>query len=354
MFRVIGLDKADTWDAVTAGADVFYLSGYARILAENGEGEPHLFLYECERGTALQVSLRRPIGQLPFAERDYDTLTDLVTPYGYGGPILHRGDPQDASALVNRLREHIAGFCRHEHVVSEFIRFHPLLANAQQASPDDAEVEVTAETVYLDLSASDEQLLSQMKPANRNKIRKSLNHGVTIDVGGREYLDDLVTLYTSTMARRGADEYYLFSRRYFESFFEYLPDNAHVFVAKYRGEVVVAALVLRSCRLIHYHLSGSQERDRQLGANNLLLFEIARWGRQAGAACFHLGGGYQAGDSLFAFKAGFSGKFAAFCIGRKIYDRATYNLLVRDWKRFAGHDVRGSFFPAYRQSLPAS
>jgi hypothetical protein len=153
------------------------------------------------------------------------------------------------------------------------------------------------------------------------------------------------------MQRLCARRSYQLGYHYFRSFFRYLPEQTSIAIARYQQRSILAALVLAGEHIVHYHLSGSDPEFRHLGANNLLLYELARWARTNGARYLHLGGGYVPGDSLFNFKAGFSPLRGSFCTGRRIYDQDVYNRLVDTRRNDPAFDSDTSFFPAYRFGL---
>jgi hypothetical protein len=275
----------------------------------------------------------------------------MTTPYGYGGPLVLECEFGHGARVMADFRREIVAFCASEQIVSEFVRFHPLLGNARDVAPREMTIQFGGETVYVDLTGDDTSLFESMHPSSRNKVRKSRRCGVDVAVGGEEYLDDLVQLYTETMRRLGARHSYRFGYHYFQSFFHYLPEQTSIAIARYQQRSIMAALVLGREQIVHYHLSGSDPAFRHLGANNLLLFELARWARTKGARYLHLGGGYVPGDSLFSFKASLSPLRGSYCTGRRIYSEEVYNRLVENRRIDPAFDSNTSFFPAYRFGL---
>jgi hypothetical protein len=59
----------------------------------------------------------------PLILRDLEDRHDVVTPYGYGGPVAR--NPAGAPAFHEAYEE----WCRERGVVSTFVRFHPLYEN---------------------------------------------------------------------------------------------------------------------------------------------------------------------------------------------------------------------------------
>ena len=66
----------------------------------------------------------------PLILRAVDGRHDVVTPYGYGGPVA--GDPDAAPGFYDAYAE----WCRDRGVVSTFVRFHPLYENQRYSRFD--------------------------------------------------------------------------------------------------------------------------------------------------------------------------------------------------------------------------
>src|SRR5207244_3424133 len=85
-----------------------------------------------------------------------------------------------------------------------------------------------------------------------------------------------------------------------------------------------------------------------------LIFDAVRfWARENGARVFHLGGGVGSKeDSLFHFKAGFSGRRHGFGTWRWVIVPEVYRELCDERVRLARLDglapVSADYFPAYR------
>lgn len=322
--EILTLAEAERWDeAVRAipGWDVYWLSGYARFWARNGDGDPRLALLEQDGARVAEVFLLRDIPGAPGRK-------DIATPYGYGGPL---GCHSEAFATQ------FAAYCRAEGIVSGFVRYHPLLANA----PPDAIPK--GETVCLDLGAGPPE--DRCKPEVRNRIRKAERAGLTVRLTpapGPEQLAKFISLYHQTMDRREATDFYHFPDDCFTGLADDLPGHLLLGEAVLDGAVAAAALFLYNGTYLHYHLGGSDERWLHLAPNNLLFVTAARWGRERGIRLMHLGGGVRPGDSLSRFKGGFSPLRATFCVGQHIYDQAAYDELT------AGQAGGNGYFPAYR------
>lgn len=287
-------------------------------------------------GRPALLRLDGPGGAVVFAAVLRDDPPDVTTPYGYGGPVAAGPDPPTAA-----FGPAYEAWCADRAAVSTFVVFHPLFANHRYAPPA-FRVEPLAGTVAWALDAPAGPLAG-VHPHHRRQARRAQRAGVTAAVHERPpALDDFVALYEQTMRRRGARGFYLFPPSYWAALRDGVP-LARV-DARRDGELVASLLCLATPPWLHYHLGGSSEAGRALGANHLLFLTAAAWAAERGYTRFHLGGGVGGReDSLLAFKQRFAppGRVTA-CVGKAIHDPARYRALS------GGGDDRAGFFPAYR------
>jgi serine/alanine adding enzyme len=327
--------REEDWDPLLARLrceDVYLTRAYLEGARTLDPGEPVLLHHAGEGGEVVLAALvRRAPG---------DTL-DVTTPYGYGGPVGAGPDPPLA-----RFYELYGQWCAQRGIVSTFLRFHPLFANAAAAGLA-FHVERVGTTVSWRLDGEDD-LLAGMHPTHRNKVRKAERAGARVEiVEAPAALAEFAELYRSTMARLEAAGYYDFPEAYWASLCTDLRDRLTLVAVRLDGELAAAALFLAGGRWLHYHLSASSERGRRTGATNLLLLEAARYGRRQGFELLHLGGGVGGReDSLFAFKAHFCpGRgLNPLHVGKAVHDAERYLALA------GGRAISYSgFFPAYRR-----
>ncbi len=331
---------ADAWDGLLEelGWDDAYLSrAYVESAALLEAGRPAFLHLGSEGGDVAFACLVRPI---PGA----DGLADATTPYGFGGPVAVGDDPPVAAFW-----ELYEAWASENAVVSTFIRFHPLVAN-QAYAPPGAAVERLADAATWRLDG-DGELFADMHRSHRNKCRKARGAGIDVrlETAPRE-LDDFVALHEDTMRRRGASAFYFFPAEYWEALAAGFGDRLVRLDARLDGELVASELCLAGRRWLHYHMGVTSEAGRSLGAANVLVYEAARWGREAGLEELNLGSGLGGReDSLWEFKQRFSPHPGReFWIAKLVHDEAAY-------VRLAGEAARGDgFFPAYREPQRAA
>lgn len=344
MLKIYTLEDAKQWDCLVRSFseyDVYYLSGYARGFQLHGDGEPLLIHYEEQGLRGINVVFKRTIGEDPrFAGKLTEEFYDFVSPYGYGGWLLEgQGD-------VAALMEQYDRWCVSNRVVSEFVRFHPLLNNHVAVAPF-YDVVRLGSTVAMELS-SEETIWANLTSKNRNMIRKAQKNGLRVyRASDPDSYREFRKVYDLTMDKDSATNYYYFKEDYYRSIWEDLSRNAQVFYTQAEdGTLAAAAIMLGANGRLNYHLSGSRRELQNLAPTNLLLYEAACWGSENGYKTLHLGGGLGAReDSLLAFKKAFyRGDPQNYHIGKRILDPQAYAMLVS----LRGQLPEGNFFPAYR------
>jgi len=300
------------------------------VLEELGFVDVYLTREYVEASTLLEAG--RPVflrtGEAVFAAIVREGPTDVITPYGYGGPV------------GAGFWEPYGDWCREHGVVTTFVRFHPLYAN-QRDIPPAVKVQPLAGTVAWRLDEEGD-LLERMHRHHRRVVRKALAAGVEARAQfAPESLGGFVALYRQTMERQEAEDFYLFPPEYWRALETSLRDHVVLFEAGDDAKL----LCLHAPPWLHYHLGASSDAGRKLGASTLLFLEAARWAQELGYTRFHLGGGVGgARDSLYEFKLRFDpGGEVEAAIGKAVHDDETY-------RRLAGTETGlDGFFPAYRQ-----
>jgi len=339
---VFTMEQTEQWDSTVRSFceyDTYWLSGYAKAFQLHGDGEPLLLFYEDEWVRGINVVMKRDVAKDErFRGRLHEGVYfDFATPYGYGGWLIE-GGPTDG------LFESSADWARKNGIISEFVRFHPLLKNHEPCMPT-YEVVGLGEVVHMDLT-SPEAIWSNITSKNRNVIRKAEKNGIRI-YNGRfpEIFERFRQIYNSTMDKDRAEAYYYFGEAFYRSVLEDLPQNSQIFYAEKDGEVIAASIFLMANGRMNYHLSGSLREYSSLAPTNLLLYQAALWGSENGCRTLYLGGGVGSGeDSLFKFKRAFyRGELNRFFIGKKVYDPERYDELVG-----IREPMESGFFPKYR------
>ncbi len=169
-------------------------------------------------------------------------------------------------------------------------------------------------TITVDLTRSEDEMLAAMGQGKRRKVRYGPNHGVTVRSGTLDDLPLLYKLYVETGQRDG-----FITRPY-----EYYADEwgnmmkaglAHPLIAEVNG-VAVAHVILfhfgRKCWYF-YGASTSDNELRKLMPTDLLQWEAMRWAKAQGYAVYDMWGApneFREDDPMwgvFQFKRDFGG-----------------------------------------------
>ena len=322
-------------------ADIYYLPEYHKAHELNGDGEAYLFVARRGSDTLIYPFFVRPITNPGF-----EKWSDIETVYGYGGPLSTTKNPDFLSSVWDLFSE----WSRENHLVAEFIRFHPLLSSQENVTGS-CEVVLNRETVAVSLDCSEDQLWEDYPSVQRNMVRKALKAGLSCEeCDGFRDLVRFRELYVDTMRRLDADDYYSFSGSYFDYLCDSLSGRIRLFQVRDKKRVVAAALFMLYEDKIHYHLAGSDFSYRKYAPNNLLLHTVAEWARARGFRSLHLGGGQTVDpcDPLLRFKASISHSRFPFYIGKRVHNPTIYQRLCIEWMKENNIATRPDRFLLYR------
>ncbi|MCI4065260.1 GNAT family N-acetyltransferase [Micromonospora sp. R77] len=346
---------ARRWRAVHAAWPARQVAAHPEYVAlfATARDEPLAAYAETAEGFVLYPFLLRPV-DAPHLPTDGGPVHDIASPYGSssGGAFQHRVDEVAAKEFWHLFDD----FCRARRVVSEFVRLHLFPA---ELLPYPGEVRPRLPNVVRDLRPPLEEIWRDVEHKVRKNVNKARRSGVTVEVdetGAR--LDEFLAVYLDTMRRRRAASDYLFSEGFFRTLVDRLGGQIAFFHARHEGRVVSTELVLRSARELYSFLGGTAADAFDLRPNDLLKFEICRWGREQGTDRFVLGGGYAPDDGIFRYKRSFAPHATLpYCTGQRVFDAPTYRLLTTAHeaearRRDPGWQPDPGYFPAYRQPLP--
>ena len=217
---------------------------------------------------------RRGLG----TQRDYPVLVFERLVPGYGlfqhlprvsglepadvGPLTERVRDERGTAFATKIEVHQP---REEALVEAFLAHGWLPAKASQYR----------HTVVVDTSASEEEILANMKKRARAEIRVAERHGVEVrrvelDAANRARMIDLVR---ETEERSGA---YFRGDDYLEAVWETFAadDRGRLYFARYGDEVVAGAFIARYGPNAWYKDGGSTREHPQVMASRLLQWRI--------------------------------------------------------------------------------
>lgn len=340
-FEVLTAKDSARWEEIVnsfSEVDIHFSLPYVQVFKE--EGTPQLFVYREKSGVIAYPYILREIS---IRAGDKGQYCDITSPYGYGGPLCPPGtDGQTLAAF----RRHFGQYCRGNRIVTEFVRFHPLLQN-HRLPGGPAWAQKVSSVVYLNLSRPLEEIWSGFLHSCRKNIKRALQEKVNVVIDDSpDNFSQFLAVYRQTMDRNSADRFYYFSEEFFARIHNLLKGKFIYAHALVEGKIVSTELLLYSKDYIHSYLGGTLARYFPCRPNNLLKFEVIKWAQSKGIKYFVLGGGKSDGDGIHRFKKTFSNAQADFYIGKTVHlEEIYYQLTGNDSAAIS----MGGFFPAYRR-----
>jgi hypothetical protein len=342
--------EAKAWERCWSewpGREVYAHPGYVRLFGTEAAA-PMCAAWESEDCGVLYPFLLRDLTGEPFCPPGVAPASDVITPYGYGGPFRW-GDSQ---CIASAFWREFDGWAHRRGVISEFIRF-GLFQDALLDYPGRKEEKQA--NVVRSLNADGDALWMDFEHKVRKNVNKAQRSGVLVEIDPHgDRLDEFLVVYTRTMERRGALDQYYFTRDFFERIRDNLSGQFAYFHALHADSVISTELVLLSDYAVYSFLGGTLEEAFDLRPNDLLKYEIILWAKRQGKRTFVLGGGYQPRDGVFRYKLAFAPRGGvAFYTGWRVLDDEMYGRLIArraDLARTSGTEwtPRPGFFPAYR------
>ena len=322
--------------------DLYFDENYGQLYEKVENGIAQIFTYEDENGKITNQFLKREIPE----KIEGKTFFDLVTPYGYGGPVVEFSNNKEK--LLKNFEKEFTKYCLENNVVSEFVRFHPIIKNYE-----DFEKIYNAQYMRKTLITKlDEEnpVQNQFGKSCRKNIRQAINKGISFKIiKAPETIGTFKEIYYSTMDRNNATDYYYFDDEYFNNILKYYKENLILVEAIYEEKTIAAGLYFIYKDIIHIHLSGTLNEYLFLSPAYVLRYAVTLWGIENGYKLIHHGGGRSNSeeDSLYLFKKNFARTYDGdFYIGKKIWNKDIYNKLCE----MKNINQEESFFPAYRKN----
>ncbi|MCM3610428.1 GNAT family N-acetyltransferase [Planococcus sp. MERTA32b] len=275
-----------------------------------------------------------------------ETYYDIITPYGFSGPVILECMPDKLDELQSAFDDAFQKYCDDNKIVAEYIRFSPWIKNAENFK-EAYEMRNQGTTIYIDLAVKD-FFMDEFSSSTRRQVRRAQKNDVEIEFDFEgSTIGEFHRLYELTAKKTNMDEYYLFSKEFLEDSFRQLKDNSFLINALHEGKIVSSCLVVHHGDHAHYHLMANDPEYYHLAANSLIIYEACSWGAENNKKMFHLGGG--GGDvHLDRFKRNFTKTEPLdFFVGKKVRNEAAYEELV-EYKRNNGGIGSSGFFPLYR------
>lgn len=169
-------------------------------------------------------------------------------------------------------------------------------------------------TLKIDLSASEAEILAGMSGNTRRKIRVAAKQGVTIRAAS---LDDLPALYRLYQVTAERDEFLIRPFAYYRSAWEKFmrAGLAQALIAEYDGRAIAHVILFHFGRRCWYFYGASANEERKRMPNYALQWEAIKWAKAQGYGIYDMWGAPDTLDEsdalwgVYQFKRGFRGTF---------------------------------------------
>lgn len=327
---------------------VYLLPSYLRSV-QMAEGSPVIImvLFDDDK-MAMIPYVKRRINDIPiFRELEYE-YWDIVTPHEYSYAITNADDTEERNDLINQLFLHVGYYCERENIVSEFIRFDPFRSDINCISSH-YNVRNSCNNIYIDLRKSINDIRGKFHNSVKKNIKRAQEFGLNFSQVGKndENINMFISLYSETMHRLKADDYYFFSEEYFYSLIKECEGASLFFIRDENARLIAASILLHHEWIGHHHLTGYKEESVLKRPNDYMLYSLINWGIANGLQYLHLGGG---SENICNFKSKFSDTKLPYYIGWRIHNQNVYQLLCDLWKDENNKSYKQEFnyFPLYR------
>ncbi len=323
--------------------DIYFAPEYGEICEFIDSGKCEIFQFQSTSGTIKNMYIKREIPWKIDSKRYFD----IITPYGYGGPIICEAINKEQ--LIQEYYQAFQKHCDENDIVCEFVRFHPIYKNYEDFQ-DIYKTVYLRHTVGTNLKEYDDPIQNEFSKSTRRDIRKSLEKGVecSIHLAPHDWTI-FKKLYNETLERNHAAIQYFFPDEYYEKINLLLGSDTLEIRAHYKNEVIASEMYFIRGNLMHAHLLGSSDKLFELNAGALLEATAVKWGKEHNFHYIHHGGGRsnEPQDALYMYKKKF-GKNTNFdfYIGKKIWNKKLYDQFVM----MSGNEETKNedFFPLYR------
>jgi lipid II:glycine glycyltransferase (peptidoglycan interpeptide bridge formation enzyme) len=183
-------------------------------------------------------------------------------------------------------------------------------------------------TFQLDITKSEEELLKNMHQKTRYNLRLAQKRGVEIvednsEVGFEEYWK----LMEETTKRQG---FFAHGKGYHRKMWKNMTGSGvgHLFKAIYQGKTLTTWMVFILNGVLYYPYGASSNENREVMANNLMMWEVILYGKKQGCSLFDMWGSLGPNPDVrdpwygfHKFKQGYGAELVEFL--------GSYDLIVR-------------------------
>lgn len=326
--------------------DVYFDTALLETYAKQYGARYEAAFFEDDSIIIFYPYLVRDIKKTPLFSKLSGDLFDITTPYGYGGPLVVVKQQEKLTQSLTTFRDKFERYAHQQNFVTEFVRFHPILENHQYFE-NALEIVQLSPVATADLTLQPDVLFTRFGTDKQRGIRKAEHAGVQIELVHtitRPLIQEFLQIYRETMDKNTAEKKYYFTESHIQELCVALGKKLFLARAVFGDVCIASYLVFQSGGYLTNYLSGHRRAYQQYYPKNKVIWELEKYGHAQGFRFYNLGGGR---PRLLSFKAGFSTELKPFYIGKKIYKKEIYDMLI---DMASLNDDEKKFFPAYRHS----
>lgn len=176
----------------------------------------------------------------------------------------------------------------------------------------------TPTSFWIDLTRSEDEIMQSFHSKTRYNIRYAQKKGVeVVEDNSNRAFEIYLELTRETVKRQG---FYAHTERYHRLMWEYLHKNliadgrkpiARLLTAVYKGEIITTWILFVWHDFLYYPYGASLDKSKNVMANNLMMWEAIRYGRNLKLKTFDLWG-REEGKGFTKFKEGYNPQIVEF------------------------------------------
>ena len=247
---------------------------------------------------------------------------DLITPYGYSGFCYEKKDTFKEFIVLFREKAITLNY------ITEVVRQNPYI----DIHITDYDI-ITAKTTFgvtLTKFNTFNDYLHNTHSDNKRGFKIALKNELSFKM---EDFNDVnlmkfKVVYDQNMRFLKSDPYYYFNNDYYNALDTI--KNRLFFANVYKDDILIASyLILKHDTFLHYHLGGSLLEYRHIRPNNFLHCKIIEYGILHKFHLYHLGGGLNEKDTLYAFKNKIATTPFDYIIYKNVLNPTIYDRIIK-------------------------
>jgi len=215
----------------------------------------------------------------------------------HGPVVAEELDAKDKKLILELILVQLSDIAKKEKAI--FIRIAPIFAETPEnenifldlgfrQAPIHMHPEVSWE---LDVTPSDEKLLMNMRKTTRYLIRQAeKNPDIEITISNK--IEDIEAFWPAYIKTAQRHHFVVFSKKYLETEFKSFSsdNNLSIFLGKYKGQVVSAAIFVFWYDMCFYHHSGSLTEFNKIPVSYLLQWQAIKEAKNKGCKFYNFWG----------------------------------------------------------------